>query len=228
MKPHPSNPMNLLQKRLKQIGFVESPLSRSEFFRALITCASARTLHYAFIKDERKTGNNLDFILYNAPVDFPGEGLDKLGVGVKILLYECYDFHEKETEEVYLKYGHVLKSLGPQMAGATEEELDKPIFKTQRFRILMLEKKFYQQFKESKGEFIERLKSSPSFLEMMKGNQKQMNEVINRIKPEITELCTAFAKSNPEAQSFSPEIYGFILAKELYLEALLAKASPAK
>jgi hypothetical protein len=123
-------------------GFRASRATAMNDFAALVARPYPDICYYLFIRDDRSGGGAVQAHLWVAPPEFPDDSLDSLGIGIKLLVGETYNFDTNFLPAVVQRVILFLPALSA-LADVVTREIQQPVFHTQRQEKYQLEYKAY-------------------------------------------------------------------------------------
>jgi hypothetical protein len=128
-------------------GFRGSRATAMNDFAALVARPHPNICYYLFIRDDRSGGGPVQAHLWVAPPEFPDDSIDSLGIGIKLLVGETYDFNTNFLPAVVQRVILLLPALSA-LADVITREMQQPIFHTQRQQKYQLEYGAYNSLVE--------------------------------------------------------------------------------
>src|SRR4051812_27783270 len=92
------NTLGIFSPIVSTVGFREALAACSGRRVAFMSRLNDLVCAYLFVTDGRPGGANVDVDVWIAPTDFPGDSIEKLGVGIKIGIASSYEIDDAFTE----------------------------------------------------------------------------------------------------------------------------------
>jgi hypothetical protein len=206
-------------------GFVRVPAGMSSTLVSFMRRETADVCTYIFIRDERRGSGSVQTHVWIAPIDFPGDGLDRLGVGYKVLIGETWEFDHsflKLSAQKVESFISVVKGI----SDVVRDELRRPIFRTKRLEMYLLERelfRWFEQIAERGGALFEAVINSGKLAAMGKLSFASFEARCVKLAAEMLARSDVPTTLKGSVIWSRPELVGAALASQLFAKSLLSE-----
>jgi len=138
------NTFQIFYPILSDFGFRKALSASGSRRAALVAKINNAVCAYVFVTDGRPSGASVDVDTWIAPADFPGDSIDKLGVGIKIGIASSFEIDDVFMKAAALKVSRYAPHF-ERLAETVSDELAAPSMITQRMKFYKLELEFVCQ-----------------------------------------------------------------------------------
>lgn len=195
-------------------------------FASLVRRSSQDICNYIFVRDDRSGRGDLSAQLWVAPIDFPDDGLDKLGVGFKIWLGAT-----RQLEENFLpglvKRVEILLPATEALAASVIQEFSAPIFPTRKIYTYRLERTAFDFIREfsatTAGSYWKDAFGIARSVTLGKGKYSQLEKKCVECAERLFHESTNLTRIDSDYFERNPKFTGSRLSKQIYIETLVGE-----
>jgi hypothetical protein len=178
---------------------------------------------YVFVTDGRPGGGSLDIDAWIAPTDFPGDAIDRLGVGIKITVASSFEVDDAFMMAAALKLSRFVPHF-VQLGKAVAAELAAPSINTERMAFYKVELDFIARLdaavRNADPKLATRLESLSE--EAASSGKKAYERLEAYLSDLVGNLNSPGKLALPQAfLSVPPQARGSLVAGHYYMRALL-------
>ncbi len=205
-------------------GFRASHATASKDFAALVARPYSDICYYLLIRDDRSGGGLVRADLWVAPPEIPDDSLESLGVGIKLLVGEIYEFDTTFLKAIVRRVILLLPAL-PALVDVVRQEIHHPIFHSQRQGKYRLEYEAYHRLvdfsRTEAGSYCRVIFETADMVVRGRKSYKSLEQICTTIASELLAsepILIPF--DNPYFQN-NPSFIGMYIASKVYIEALV-------
>lgn len=217
----PENVFRVMNRLQKEHRFVPARAMNHRMFAALMRKETEEVFLYLLVHDGRPGGANVDVHLWVAPPECPGDSLDNLYVGYKVLIaseYEVDDIFFLNSERRIINFLPCVSGIIPSIIS----EMENPAFDTLRWRSYQLQRNTFNTFMQDvkrKNKIAMQTIEAVRHLALGKGKYEQIEQECRQIAIELMEEGKLDKNVINHYQS-KPERIGSSIARQLYAQVL--------
>jgi hypothetical protein len=142
---------------LEANGFLVPRDASNSRFAVAVRSMTLHTAAYAYVRDDRRGNAGVAADVWIAPLDYPDDGFDNLGVGFKAFIGRTFD--EPDDRWFAAVRSRIVRYVNAsnEIARAVESELQDPAWVTQRLKMYRLQVQAFHHARQVDGNLADHL-----------------------------------------------------------------------